>query len=85
MLRHVPWMLFMAASTVCALRSGSLVVAMSCSCSSVMVAITFCGVPAPLGMPAALAMSLDVGGVLSSNVNERSCAVHDYPQHQEMA
>ena len=74
MLRHVPWMLFIAISTVCALRSGSLVVAISFSWSSVIDAMTFCGVPEPFGMPAALAMSLLVGGVFSSNVNDRSCA-----------
>jgi hypothetical protein len=65
--------MFIAASTVVALRSGSFVSAISLSWSSVIDARTFWGVPEPFPMPAAFAISLDAGGVLSTNVKVRSC------------
>src|SRR5205807_2627328 len=73
MLRAVPAMIFAAASTSFALRSGSLRSAISRSWAWLIVP-TFVrlGSPEPLGMRRAWRISTAAGGVLVMNVNERS-------------
>lgn len=73
MFLQVPCTTFIAASTVVALRSGSLVVAISLNWASVIDPMTFWGVPDPFLMPAAARISLDAGGVFSTKSNDRSC------------
>ena len=73
MLRAVPSMIFMAASTSLALRSGILVSAMARTWSRVTVpTLSRLGSPEPLSMPRASRSSTAAGGVLVTNVNERS-------------
>mmetsp|Transcript_4485 Transcript_4485/g.11502 ORF Transcript_4485/g.11502 Transcript_4485/m.11502 type:complete len:225 (+) Transcript_4485:86-760(+) len=69
----VPATIFIAASMLLVLRSGSLIFAISSSCAVVMEP-TFVrsGVAEPFVMPAYLVRSVDAGGVLRMNVNERS-------------
>ena len=73
MLRAVPSMIFIAASTSLALRSGILVSAMARTCSRVTVpTLLRLGSPEPLSMPRASRSSTAAGGVLVMNVNVRS-------------
>ncbi len=66
-------MIFIAASTSLALRSGILVSAISRSWSLVSLpALVLCGSPEPFGTPAAFLISSEAGGVLVTKVNERS-------------
>ena len=71
--RAVPAMIFVAASRSFALRSSSFFWAISRSCACVIVP-TFrrCGSAEPLSMPIALRIRSAAGGVLVTNVNERS-------------
>src|SRR5664280_2652809 len=73
MLRAVPSMIFMAASTSLALRSGILSSAISRTFSRDTVpTLARLGSPEPLGMPSASRSSTAAGGVLVMNENERS-------------
>jgi hypothetical protein len=74
MLRAVPSMVFIAASTVLQLRSGSLMVAISRTWSFVTLP-TFLrlGSPEPDATPAAFLRSTDAGGVFRMKVKLRSC------------
>src|SRR5262249_34348913 len=71
--RADPSMVRIAASRSVQFKSGSLVLAISSTCFLVTLP-TFCllGSPEPLSTPAALNKSTDAGGVLVTNVNERS-------------
>ena len=66
-------------------RSGSLRVAISCTCALVTEPTLFLlGSPDPLSMPAALRSRPDAGGVLQTKMNVRSewtviSAAHDAP------
>src|SRR5579875_856977 len=69
----VPSITFSAASMVVALRSGNFVWAISRICWRVMVpTLSRLGTADPLGTPAAFLRRSAAGGVLSTNVNERS-------------
>src|SRR3954447_25454306 len=71
--RAVPRTICSAASRSLALRSASLVCAISRTCSRVTVAtFVLCGSPEPFSTPAALSSSRAAGGVLVMNVNDRS-------------
>src|SRR5579875_1900303 len=71
--RAVPAMIFAACSTSFALRSSSLRCTISRSCSCVMLpTFTRLGSPEPLLILIAWRMSTAAGGVLVTNVNERS-------------
>ena len=71
--RAVPSTIFIAASMSLALRSGSLVVAISRTWSLVSLpTFSLCGTPEPFLRPAAFLISSAAGGVLVMNVNERS-------------
>ena len=73
MLRAVPSTIRIAASTSAAFKSSSFVSAISLTCSVVTVP-TFLvfGSPEPKSIPAACFNKIEAGGVLVSNVNERS-------------
>ena len=71
--RAVPAMIFSAWSRSLALRSAILVVAISRTWSRVTVAtLVLCGSPDPFSTPAALSSMRAAGGVLVTNVNDRS-------------
>src|SRR5262249_12118446 len=71
--RAVPAMIRSAWSRSLALRSGSLVCAISRTWSRVTVAtLVLCGSPEPFSTPAAASSSLAAGGVLVTNVKLRS-------------
>ena len=66
-------MVRIAASMSEAVRSGCLVVAISCSCSRVTVpTLVVSGLALPFGMPAAFLSSTAAGGVFIINVKLRS-------------
>ena len=66
-------MIFIAASTSLALRSGILVSAISRTWARVIVpALTLGALPEPFSRPAALRISREAGGVFSVKSNERS-------------
>src|SRR3954453_3201895 len=71
--RAVPAMIFIAWSTSCALRSLSFFSAIERSWSWLMrPTFSRCGSPEPFSMPIAWRISTAAGGVLVTNVNERS-------------
>jgi hypothetical protein len=71
--RAVPAMIFSAAARSLALRSSSLVEAISRTWADERVAtFVVCGVGEPLATPAAFLMSSAAGGVLVMKVKERS-------------
>jgi hypothetical protein len=71
--RAVPSTIFIAASMSLALRSGSLVCAISRTWSLVSrPTFSLCGTPEPFCSPAAFLISSAAGGVLVMNVKERS-------------
>src|SRR3712207_130354 len=71
--RAVPAMIFSAWSRSLALRSAILVCAISRTWSRVTVAtLVLCGSPEPFSTPAALSSMRAAGGVLVTNVNDRS-------------
>merc|ERR1712100_269274 len=73
MLRAVPSMMRMADSTLVQLRSGSLVLAISSSWERLIEpTLPLADSPEPLGIPAALVISTDAGGVLVMKVKLRS-------------
>src|SRR5215207_6856593 len=71
--RAVPSMIFAAWSTSCALRSSSFfsAIARTCSLEIVPTLVRF-GSPEPFSIPIAWRISTAAGGVLVTNVNERS-------------
>ena len=73
MLRAEPAIVFTAASRLDAVRSGSLVFAISSNCARVTLpTFSVFGRPEPLLIPAAFFNKNDAGGVLVTKVNERS-------------
>ena len=71
--RAVPAMIFAAWSMSCALRSVSLVLAISRTWSQVTLAtLVLCGSPEPFSTPAALSSRRAAGGVFSLKSNDRS-------------
>src|SRR5205823_6165916 len=71
--RAVPAMIFAAWSMSCALRSVSLVLAISRTWSQVTLAtLVLCGSPEPFSTPAAFSSSFAAGGVFSLKSNDRS-------------
>src|SRR6185369_10754051 len=73
MLRAVPSMIRIAASTLSVFRSTSLVWAISRTCWRVTLPIlSLCGTAEALAMPAARLSSTAAGGVLTTKVNDRS-------------
>lgn len=73
MLRAVPSIMRMAASTDAALRSGIFSSAISFTCCLVIDAtLVLLGTPLALSMPQAFLISTAAGGVLVMKVNERS-------------
>src|SRR5689334_24606114 len=74
--RAVPAMIFSAASIVVAFRSGIFVSAICRSCAEVSVpTLVLCGSLLPLSTPAAFLISSGAGGVLVTNVNDRSSKI----------
>ena len=66
----VPRMLFMAASTEAAFRSGIFCLAMSSTCLAVTLpTLSLFGAPDPLAIPAARLSRIEAGGVLVIKVN----------------
>src|SRR3984957_15962324 len=74
--RAVPAMVFSAASTVVAFRSGILVCAMSRTWALVMLpTLVLCGSALPLSTPAAFLISSGAGGVLVTKLKVRSSKI----------
>src|SRR5579859_3606042 len=73
MLRALPAMVRTAASRPSAVRSGIFILAITSSClREILPTLAVLGVALPFGMPSALAINTDAGGVFMMNVKLRS-------------